>query len=79
MKTDAPVAQVIIVTFKNGTIGRFVGPAVLEAKDGLLGRIGIEKVSISPPIKLDEGVRWDEVADGVPVLKAGTITVTDKN
>lgn len=68
MKTAYTKAQVLTVRFKNGKVGRFVGPAVIEAKDGLVGRIGIDKVAISPPIQMEEGSFFAENRDGVIFL-----------
>lgn len=68
MKGASTIAQVITVQFKNGKIGKFVGPAVIDAKDGLVGRIGIEKVAISPPLKMEAGSFFAENRDGVMFL-----------
>lgn len=75
-----PLAQSITVKFKNGKVGRFVGPAVLGPDDGAAGRIGIESVQIGHPYQISDGSFFAETRDGQVVLmkQQGSETVHEE-
>lgn len=61
--------QVLTVHFKNGKVGKFIGPAVIEKDDGDdAGTIGIDRIQFSPPLELRGGHYFAENRDGIVFL-----------
>jgi hypothetical protein len=56
---------IFTITLKNGRVGRYVGPVIVEEGDIVDGSIGIDTIHVLKPFELPEHDYMVEIAPGV--------------